>query len=70
VHLCGVKNNHSATKITNMKKIGFTIQVLTLIIALPLLTVLELNHATEKTTVKKPGTIVTVPATERSEKQS
>lgn len=31
-----------------MKKIGFIMQVLSLVIALPLLSVLEISHASEK----------------------
>lgn len=44
-----------------MKKIGFMVQVLTLIIALPLLSILEINHANEKAPAKKTGNYVVTP---------
>jgi len=47
-----------------MKKIGFLVQVLTLIIALPLLTILELNHVNQKPGGKKNNSYVTIPAQE------
>ena len=44
-----------------MKKVGFIAQVLTLTIALPLLTILELNHANARTAAKKTGSFVIAP---------
>ncbi|MEO6550096.1 MAG: hypothetical protein ABIN94_18985 [Ferruginibacter sp.] len=35
-----------------MKKIGFMVQVITLIAALPLLTIMELSHVPKKTSAK------------------
>ena len=48
-----------------MKKIGFVMQVLVLIIALPLLSILELNHANQKFDGKKAGSLV-IAHTEKS----
>ena len=44
-----------------MKKIGFVVQVLTLIIALPLLSILELNHVKQKAPAKKTVNYVIAP---------
>ncbi|MEJ7586098.1 MAG: hypothetical protein WKI04_00920 [Ferruginibacter sp.] len=40
-----------------MKKTGFAMQVVALIIALPLLTIPEMNHVPVKPAGKKPGTM-------------
>ena len=44
-----------------MKKIAFVMQVLTMVIALPLLTILEINHVDEKATIKKISSYVNAP---------
>ena len=44
-----------------MKKIAFVMQVLTMVIALPLLTILEINHVNEKAIVKKTSSYVNAP---------
>ena len=44
-----------------MKKIAFVMQVLTMVIALPLLSILEINHVNEKAIVKKTGSYVNAP---------
>ncbi|MCW3093224.1 MAG: hypothetical protein JWP81_4293 [Ferruginibacter sp.] len=45
-----------------MKKIGFIVQVITLITALPLLSIMELNHGIKTTTVKNTGDYITASA--------
>lgn len=49
-----------------MKRIGFIVQVLTLIAALPVLTIIELNHVTHKVNVKNENSYVIAPAEKRS----
>ena len=44
-----------------MKKIAFVMQVLTMVITLPLLTVLEINHVNEKSIGKKTSSYVNAP---------
>ena len=44
-----------------MKKIAFVMQVLTMVITLPLLTVLEINHVNEKSIIKKTSSYVNAP---------
>ena len=44
-----------------MKRIAFVMQVLTMVIALPLLTILEINHVSEKALVKKTSSYVNAP---------
>ena len=44
-----------------MKKIAFVMQVLIMVIALPLLTILEINHVNKKSIDKKTSSYVNAP---------